>query len=282
MAYYILYSDDLDGALLDTSSGVEPSAFHGLTNSVEITEDIYKYMLEAQCAGKIITFDSSCDFAVNNQECGECDCVKLNALQAKSLHMEDGDKWASVSHGTSTDATSDLCLDAGYGNGAASIRVMAAQQGGEITFGADYFTFTGGDISVNGKALSESYGKTLSTSDNKRIQLRATSAGLSNFDPAAIIANVIQGKGYGSTTAHGGVGAVGLFWTENKPTVGTTISGTSLKHVSLYLEDASGSVSTVKAEWWTTSASGTWVALCEVGSALAPDARNLILAVRTA
>lgn len=282
MAYYILYSDDLDGALLDTSSGVEPSAFHGLTNAVEITEDIYKYMLEAQCAGMIITFNSSCDFAIQNQECGACDCVKLIALQAKSLHMEDGDKWASVSHRTSNEATSELCLDASYRNGAAAINVIAAQQGSEIQFSADYFNFYVGDISVKGKALSESYGKTLTTSDNKRIQLRATSAGLSNFDPAAIIANVIQGKGYGSATAHGGVGAVGLFWTTYNATVGTSIPGSELKHVTLFLEESSGKVAPIKAEWESTANAGTWVALCEVVMSTDPDARKIVLAVRTA
>lgn len=290
MAYYILYSDFYGtGALLDTSSGVEPSAFRGLTNSLEITADLYKHLLEAQCAGMTITFDSSCDFVVHDQECAECSCVKMKAVQAKQLHMEEGSKWASVSHRTSNEATSELCLDASYGNGAAAINVIAAQQGSEIQFSADSFNFYvgaayfKGGVFIDETPIGEMFGTRINSSDGKRISLLAGDKGLSNFDPKTVIANVLQGKGYGSSVAHGGIGAIGLFWTDQSPSIGSSVSGANLKTVSLFLEDDIGAVTTVKAEWWTaTVAAGTWVALCEVGTPSSTNGRNLILAVRTA
>ena len=123
------------------------------------------------------------------------------------------------------------------------------------------------------------FGASLASTDNKRITLRSSdSTGLSNFDPASIIANVLQGKGYGSTTVFGKVGSIGLFWyttsgdTSHEP--GTIIAGTSLNYACFNAVAGTTSSSTAQIP-------GSWAILNLISSDVS-SGMLLVLAVRVA
>lgn len=123
------------------------------------------------------------------------------------------------------------------------------------------------------------FGASLASTDNKRITLRSSdSTGLSNFDPASIIANVLQGKGYGSTTVFGKVGSIGLFWYITSGDIsyepGTIIAGTSLNYACFNAVAGTTSSSTAQIP-------GSW-AILNLISSDASSGMLLVLAVRVA
>ena len=123
------------------------------------------------------------------------------------------------------------------------------------------------------------FGASLASTDNKRITLRSSdSTGLSNFDPASIIANVLQGKGYGSTTVFGKVGSIGLFWYITSGDIshepGTIIAGTSLNYACFNAVAGTTASSTAQIP-------GSW-AILNLISSDASSGMLLVLAVRVA
>ena len=123
------------------------------------------------------------------------------------------------------------------------------------------------------------FGASLASTDNKRITLRSSdSTGLSNFDPASIIANVLQGKGYGSTTVFGKVGSIGLFWYITSGDIshepGTIIAGTSLNYACFNAVAGTTSSSTAQIP-------GSWAILNLISSDVS-SGMLLVLAVRVA
>ena len=123
------------------------------------------------------------------------------------------------------------------------------------------------------------FGASLASTDNKRITLRSSdSTGLSNFDPASIIANVLQGKGYGSTTVFGKVGSIGLFWYIASGDIsyepGTIIAGTSLNYACFNAVAGTTSSSTAQIP-------GSWAILNLISSDVS-SGMLLVLAVRVA
>lgn len=123
------------------------------------------------------------------------------------------------------------------------------------------------------------FGASLASTDNKRITLRSSAnTGLSNFDPASIIANVLQGKGYGSTTVFGKVGSIGLFWYITSGDIsyepGTIIAGTSLNYACFNAVAGTTSSSTAQIP-------GSWAILNLISSDVS-SGMLLVLAVRVA
>ena len=123
------------------------------------------------------------------------------------------------------------------------------------------------------------FGASLASTDNKRITLRSSdSTGLSNFDPASIIANVLQGKGYGSTTVFGKVGSIGLFWYITSGDIshepGTIIAGTSLNYACFNAVAGTTASSTAQIP-------GSWAILNLISSDVS-SGMLLVLAVRVA
>ena len=123
------------------------------------------------------------------------------------------------------------------------------------------------------------FGASLGSPDNKRITLRSSdSTGLSNFDPASIIANVLQGKGYGSTTVFGKVGSIGLFWYISSGDIsyepGEIIAGTSLNYACFNAVAGTTSSSTAQIP-------GSWAILNLISSDVSAG-MLLVLAVRVA
>lgn len=123
------------------------------------------------------------------------------------------------------------------------------------------------------------FGASLASTDNKRITLRSSdSTGLSNFDPASIIANVLQGKGYGSTTVFGKVGSIGLFWYNTSGDIshepGTIIAGTSLNYACFNAVAGTTASSTAQIP-------GSWAILNLISSDVS-SGMLLVLAVRVA
>ena len=123
------------------------------------------------------------------------------------------------------------------------------------------------------------FGASLASPDNKRITLRSSdNTGLSNFDPASIIANVLQGKGYGSTTVFGKVGSIGLFWYITSGDIshepGTIIAGTSLNYACFNAVAGTTASSTAQIP-------GSWAILNLISSDVS-SGMLLVLAVRVA
>lgn len=123
------------------------------------------------------------------------------------------------------------------------------------------------------------FGASLDSTDNKRITLRSSnSTGLSNFDPASIIANVLQGKGYGSSTVFGKVGSIGLFWYITSGDIshepGTIIAGTSLNYACFNAVAGTTASSTAQIP-------GSWAILNLISSDVS-SGMLLVLAVRVA
>ena len=136
-----------------------------------------------------------------------------------------------------------------------------------------------GTLHVGLTDVKAMFGASLASTDNKRITLRSSdSTGLSNFDPASIIANVLQGKGYGSTTVFGKVGSIGLFWYITSGDIshepGTIIAGTSLNYACFNAVAGTTASSTAQIP-------GSW-AILNLISSDASSGMLLVLAVRVA
>lgn len=142
-------------------------------------------------------------------------------------------------------------------------------------------------VCINGTDITTIFGSSLSTSDNKRITLRSHSnAGLSNFDPAATIANILQGKGHGSTTIYGKVGAIGFFIYKSTDGAvclpGTIVAGTALKYVEFDATQMSLLKVVPSGGNEPLAASGSWALLNSADQYGGNVNDHLVLAVRVA
>lgn len=203
--------------------------------SVEISAEQYNLLMELQCGGraKILPAEDGTPY-IENIELEPCTCPAHNTVFASTTdagHVRftasgpfttftsmDGNEYMELNH---TYMKSKYVTCGSASNNDAQDIYGAKTFKSRITAGYG-FTCTNAEFSesvslnggarINGTDVDKYFGAALATTDDKRIVLRSKDGtGLSNFDPKEIIANVLQGLGYGSTTPGGAVGAISIF-----------------------------------------------------------------------
>lgn len=277
-------------------------------DAFEVSKEQYNDLMAAQNDGRPIAYSPVIkDFEIFDPATGSTCChfvkTKIDTIVAGdegtrieddivSLTVDESGVTQRITRGISyndvaikyeyLDEEGVFCLHPSYYEGAfygADLGTDTLRWKNVYAFGVDAT-----NITHNGTEINSKFGSTLTTTDNKRITLRAPNdTGLSNFDPAAIVTSILQGMGYGSTSLYGKVGAIALAAYDNTDgslyakQAGEVVAGSKLRQVSVYF-DGSTYASEMRAGTSSQILSGTWRLL--TGLYVKAGGFGLVLAVR--